>query len=483
MLLGLTTLSLRGVSIASTVFLARLLDPSDFGIVALALVLLSTSNLFSGLGMRHALIQTRIERNTAAYHAILVTFVAGLFFTSLVFFFADVFAGLLGNIQTSSLLKVLSIVILMQSVSLVPEALLQKDLLFAKVSSSMLFPELIYLGIAVVLASIGFGLWSLVYAGVARAFSRMILLLMICPGREWLRPRQVDTAVIKSLLKFGVQSTGSGFVSFANSVMDNMFVGRVMGVQALGYYSKAYDFSTNTVDGFNKVLGGVLFPSYSQIQEDRERLSSAYMKSLRLVALVIVPASVGIFSLAQEFISVLLGEKWLPMVASLQILSLMCLVRSLSATTSPLFLSMGFPNFDLRAGLLVMVVALAGMFSLQWMGITGVATAFLVAHILGFVYNVYQVRTLLPKSTSRMLSAISPALIGSILMGISIYLCKLGINGILESQVGIVWLLGLAAIGVSVYASVLFLSQRELVREITSLVRSATKLKTPAVGE
>ncbi len=483
MLLGLTTLGLRGVSIASTVFLARLLDPSDFGIVALALVLLSTSNLFSGLGMRHALIQTRIERNLAAYHAVLITFLAGFCFTSVVFIFADVFADILGNIQTAPLIKVLSVVILMQSLSLVPEALLQKDLLFAKVSSSMLFPELIYLGIAVALASLGFGLWSLVYAGVARAFSRMVLLFSICPERGWLKPRPIDPAVITSLVRFGIQSTGSGFVSFANSVMDNMFVGRVMGVQALGYYSKAYDFSTNTVDGFNKVLGGVLFPSYSKIQEDRERLSSAYMKSLRLVSLVIIPASVGIFSISPELISVLLGAKWQPMVTSLQILSLMCLVRSLSATTSPLFLSMGFPNYDLRAGLLVMAAALTGMFSLQFMGIAGVAIAFLVAHILGFVYNVYQVGTLLPDSTRRMLSSIVPALLGSLLMGVTIFLCKAGIGDAVQGLNGIAWLLVLVLAGLVVYGSVIFLSQRELIYEVKGLIRSAVAVKTSTVKE
>ncbi len=479
MLVGITTLSLRGISMVSTVFLARMLEPTDFGIVAMALVLLSTSNLFSGLGMRQALVQTRIEKDTAAYHAILVTFSAGLALSIVVFTNADVLARLLGSEHSAPILSVMSIIILFQSISLVPEALLQKELQFARLSSSMFFPELLYLGTSLSLAINGFGVWSLAYAAMARSFSRMVLLFAISEDLHWLRPRPVDSGVIRSLLRFGIQSTGSGFISFLNAVMDNLFVGKAFGVLALGYYSKAHDFSTNTVEGFNRVLGSVLFPSYSKIQEDRQRLSSAYARSLRLVSLAILPISTGMMVLAPEFIGILLGQKWLPMVLSLQILSMMCMIRAISSTTSPLFLSMGHPDFDFRAGLLVTCIAVAGMFGFQSWGIEGVAFAFLVAQSVGFVYNVYQVRTLLGDTALAMLKAIAPAAVASGIMAVVVLGSKLLMEILPGGHANLASLIVLTAIGVCVYAALLLIYQRPLVKESIDLLRSASKLKSP----
>ncbi len=477
MLLGGATLGMKAIGIVSTVFLARLLDPGDFGLVALALVLISTSILFSGVGMRQAIIQTKIEMNSAAYHAFMITLLAGMTFTLVVFFGADILADLLGMQQTAPLLRAMSVIILFQSLAVVPEALLQKDLLFARVSGSMIAPELFYLLAAVGFAFGGSGLWSLVYAGILRASLRLVILLRMFPERPWLKPQRIDWSVIKSLVRFGLQTTGSGFVSFFNSIADNLFVGKVFGVTPLGFYGKAYDFSTHTVDSFTKVLGGVLFPSYSLIQEDRQRLSAAYIKSLNLVALITIPASTGMFVVAHELISTLFGEKWIPMVACFQILSIMCIIRALSSTVSPVFLSMGRPEYDLKAGLLVTFIAFPGMFMLQSMGIEGVALAFLIAHVLGYFYNMYQLNKLLPTTANKIVAALGPALFGSFIMALTVYGLRSMGHAFFGSGQSTAGLMCLVLGGCIAYILSVFLTYRTVFNETVILLRTSLKLK------
>ncbi|MFN0159276.1 MAG: lipopolysaccharide biosynthesis protein [Bacteroidota bacterium] len=478
MLLGAVNLGMRGVSVVSTIVLARILEPSDFGLVAMALILLQTSSLFSGLGMRQALVQTKLPVHIAASHAIVVTSFAGLFFSSLVFLNAQWFAVLLGNQGVAPMLQWMSPIIFIQSISLVPEALLQRELQFVRMSLAMIIPELPYVGVAIGLAFLGFGAWSLVYASLVRVVVRGVLQVFMCADRGWLIPKDLNRATFILLLRFGMQTTGSGLVSFFNSIMDNLIVGRFLGVQALGYYSKAYDFSTHTVDGFNRVISGVLFPSYSKIQDDRDRLLRAYLKTLSIISLVTVPACLGLCILAPEIIGTLFGTKWLPMVTAFRILCIMCLVRSLSATTSPLFLSLGKPHLDLRAGTLVLVIMVGLMFSLLTWGIDGIAMAMLISQTIGFVYNLSQVHQIFSGAAWRMIVVLRPSILSGLAMVTGIFIVRMALQSVLHDA--LILLIVLVAIGAMVFLGMIQLVQRSLLAEMRDLVRSALARKKPA---
>ncbi len=478
MLLGAVNLGMRGISVVSTIFLVRVLEPSDFGIVALALILLQTSSLFSGLGMRQALVQTKLPVRIAAPHAIIITSVTGICCSLIVYVNAYGFATLLGNAQVADLLRWLAPIILIQSVSLVPEALLQKELRFVQMSVSAIVPEVLYMGLAVGLAYLGYGMWSLVYASLARAPVRALLQVSMCSEKQWLIPRSIDKSVFKSLLRYGVQSTGSGLVSFFNSIVDNLIVGRFLGVQALGYYSKAYDFSTHTVDGFNRVISGVLFPSYARMQDDSTRLLRAYLNTLTVLSLVAAPACLGLCVLAPEIIGSLFGEKWMPMVTAFQILCVMCLVRVLSSTTSPLFLAVGRPHFDLRAGLLVLSVMITMMFALMGWGIEGIASAMLIGQSIGYVYNLRQVQSLFPGAPRQILTTLFPALLSGLVMVAVVFFLRptmvaLFGNGILRLSMFLI-------AGALVFLGMMLLIRRTVLFEMIDLLRSAMRRTPPS---
>jgi PST family polysaccharide transporter len=462
---------LRVITIVSAIVLARLLDPNDFGMVALAGIVLSTAVMVTGLGMGPAVIQSRERVEKVAFHAICITALSGLATFALVGIFAAPFADLLGNRELTPIIRWMSLLLFSTAITAVPEALLQKELLFGRLSAIVVSTELLYTILAIGLALLGFGLWSLVYAALIKALTSTILMWSLSPQRLWLRRTSWDWSVARGLLRYGLQTTGGGLTTFFYQMVDSFTVGKLLGATALGYYGKSMDFTSRTVDGLNTVITNVLFPSYSKIQTEGERLSRAYLKSLRIVSFVTVPLSLGIFATAPEMVAVLLGEKWLPMIPALQILSFVSLVKPLSASSSALFAAVGRPSYNMRAGLVVIAVMLPLIALLLPMGFPGVALAVLGAHVAGFGFNVYQIHRAIPGTAQGMIPAIAPALVsGGAMTGI-LLLVKIPLKAAGNNDLTIPLLALLVLAGASVYLAVLVLLQRPLVLELLGMLR------------
>jgi PST family polysaccharide transporter len=465
-----TTVGLRVVSILATIVLARLLDPADFGLVALAFVVLSTVELIAPLGLPAALIQRQVDREQAAYQVFLVTITTGVVLYLAVSLGAGVLAGALGNERLAQVIPWMGLLVVLGGFTRVPEALMEKEMMFKRLSAIMIATDILYIACALGLALLGYGVWSLVVAHVAKAVLALGMSWAMSPGWGWLRRKPWNAPLMRDLLRFGMSNVGSRSVYFFFTNVDNLVVGRQLGATALGYYSKAFDFTTKTVDNINRTIGIVLFPSYAKIQHDRERLSAAYLKSLRMISSVTVPLAMGIFITAPELVPVVLGSRWAPMIPILQILALMSLVKPLSSTTSALFNAMGRPGYNLRAGLVVCAVLVPLMFALLWMGPEGVAFAVFAAHVAGLAYNVYQVHILLPGTAPRMMKSVTPSLLGAAAMVGGIWLSKQPLAAITGTLLHPLTLVGMVLVGALVYAGVVFLFQRDLVVEVWRLL-------------
>jgi O-antigen/teichoic acid export membrane protein len=480
MIMGGANMALRIVSFFSAIILARLLDPSDFGLVTLAYIVLSTTGLFAGLGLGPALIQFPGGRGHASYQAFVVVMGTGMILFVLVEAFSSLLAEALGHPEIVTILRWLSLLILTSSCTAVPEALLHKELRFNVISTSVIIAELFYSVLAVTLAVLGTGVWSLVYAALGKQFVYATLVWSRTRGWDWLRPRPWDSALMKRLLSFGWQSAGSGLVVYAYQTVDNLAVGRFLGASALGFYGKAYDFTFRTVFGLSAVLGSVLFPSYAKIQSDPDRLSRAYLKSLRVVSLFTVPLSMGIFILAEQAVTVLLGDNWLPMVPAFRVLSFVGFVMPISASTAAVFASTGRPGYNLRAGLVVLGVMIPLILLLLPMGIVGVALAVLAAHVSGFGFNMYQVSRVVRNTVSKMLPAVAPATVGAAIMMAGVQFSRSFVVTVTGGNHSLVSLVLSIMVGVLIYGTWIFVSQRSLVFELLGMFR---RTRAPAQKE
>ena len=468
--MGGAQLIARPIRILGLIVLARLLTPRDFGLVALAMILIGTSDLFSGLGMGRALIHTKRDTQQVAFHALIVTFLFSSFLFVIVFTLAPFFAQLLGDPEVTPIIRALSPVLVLDSIFLVPNALLRKEMMFGRVGAAKIASGLMQKGVAIAFALLGYGVWSLVYGELARTATQLLVLSFVYPGRYWLRPRRWVWEPVKELLRFGIPSTGSGFLSYLNSNWDDWLVGRMLGSTALGFYSKAYDLSNKGIATINQtVLNSVLFPSYARIQHKKERLARMYLKGLGMIALVLTPLSLGLFVIAPEAIPIVLGNKWIPMIPALQVFAFMALVRPLAASTSPLFQAVGRPELNLRLGLVVLGVMAPLVLLLLDRGIVGVALGVTASYIVGFIVAIFVVNKVLPGTGPRMVPAILPALVAGIVMVLSVQLSKEPLLGLSGGEPNLITLGAMIAIGAVTYIVTAFLIQRTLILETISL--------------
>ena len=475
---GGATLIVRVVGMVGAVFLARLVEPAAFGLVALGYLVLSIISLIAPLGLAGALIQHRGDLERASFQV----FVMGLLSAAIAFLSVNLakhlIASLLEAPDLASIIPPLSLMILVEALDRVPDARMQRDLKFERLGTIRVVSELTYYCVAIGFASLGYGLWSLIYGVLVKAAVGSVLSWTLVGSWGWIRWRKWDRPLMQGLFRYGRQSIGSNVAYQFVLNFDNFVVGRQLGVQALGYYSKAFDFTKKSVDHVNKVVATVMFPSYSSIQDDLPRLSKAYLMGLKLLSTITVPASMGLFMLADRIVPVLFGERWIPMVPILQVLTFMSLVKPISSTTAAVFNAVGRPAYNMHAGILVGAVMVVAILLLLPFGTVGIAASVVVSHIVGLGFNMYQINKVLPGTAIRMFSSVRPALLATMgMVGVlSLFKWYIGVGGIPLGPVPS--LIFLFALGVGSYIVFMFFVGRSILKAAVELLPSRRQAAT-----
>jgi O-antigen/teichoic acid export membrane protein len=189
------------------------------------------------------------------------------------------------------------------------------------------------------------------------------------------RPRiRLDKGEFKELFGFGRWVLGSSILIFLLTQGDDIFVGKMLGVTALGFYQMAYLISNLPATEITHVISQVTFPAYSKMQDDIPQLREAYLRVLQVTAFLSFPIAGLIFVLAPDFTKIFLGEKWMPMVPALQIFCILGAIRSIVATMGPVFYSTKKPKIGTQLSLmqLAIMVSLIYPLTMKW-GIAGAA--------------------------------------------------------------------------------------------------------------
>jgi len=473
----------RLLRIGSTIILARLLDPSDFGLIALAGILLGGLSIFSGLGLSQALIATSENTQIAAFHAFLMTAAAGILLTLLMFATAGTYAEFYGTPELTAISQVMALIVLFQALRIVPDALLMKEMLFGRRALPTIIGTMGGIVISLSLAVLGFGVWSLVAGAVTLALLELVGIAIVCPEWGWFRKHTWDNAMAKRLLSFGSRNLSTGVIRYFYNNFDDMVVGKNLGPRQLGFYTQGFTLSNIAVTSVSTVTNSVLLPAYSKISQDRKRLARAYLESLQMVSVITVPLAMGTFVVAPEAVIVLIGEKWREAIPVLQVFAFMSLIRPISGTTSPLFLSLGLPQYNLRTALVQAVSLTLLIFPFLNLGITGVALAVVFTFSLGLIHNLYLVchKTDVPLTMRTMLQSILPSLVAGSLMVLSVSVMKIALAYWLGNNENITALGSLILTGMLSYAVFLFLVRRRLFFKVIGLMRDAIgHRKTPS---
>jgi O-antigen/teichoic acid export membrane protein len=333
----------RGLGFIRTIILARLLAPEDFGLLGIAMLAISTLETFSQTGFQAALIQKR--GNVEAYldTALTVSIIRGAILFLILFLSAPLIAKFFNSPQATLVIRIVGINVLLAGLRNTAVVSFQKELEFNKQFHYEFSATLADLIVAVSLAFVLRNVWALIWGGIA---ANLVRLLMSYILHDYRPKFNFNIEKTKELFQFGKWVFCSSILIFLVTQGDDIFVGKILGITALGIYQMAYLISNLPASEITHVISHVTFPAYSKIQDDPQYLREAYLKILHLTAFLSFPLAGLILVLAPDFIRIVLGTKWLQMVGPVQILVIAGLVRSIAATAGPVLHATGNPRKD-----------------------------------------------------------------------------------------------------------------------------------------
>jgi lipopolysaccharide exporter len=362
------------------VIVARFLAPHDVGLFGIALLTMAMVETFSQTGFQTALVQK--EGDIAPYldNTWTVSIIRGTCLFIILFISAPYIALFFKAPEASLIIRVVGATLCVGGFINSGIVCFQKELEFNKQFLYRLATSLADFIVVVVAAVVWKNVWALVFGLLAGSLAGLVTSYVIHPYR----PRfSLDVSKTRELLGYGKWVFGSTILVFLITQGDDAFVGKVLGATMLGFYQMAYRISNMPATEITHVISQVTFPAYSKIQDDVARLREAYLKVLQLTSFLSFPIAGLIFVLAPDFTRIFLGERWIPMVPAMQVLVVWGFIRSIGATTGPVFFSMGKPAITTKLQLLLLILLSIFIypFTIKW-GILGTSLAVLSATLV-----------------------------------------------------------------------------------------------------
>ena len=290
---GWVALSLGGgqlLSIAAMLVLARVLTPADFGLVALATLVVSVLGYVQESGVGAALVHFRGDPRETASSALVFASASGLALACIVALAAPVYATFVHNPDVAPLVRALSVLLLFRGLAVVPAALLERELDFKTKLKGELASYIMQASVAVGCALAGFGAWSMIFGLIAAEATHTLVVWILVPWRP--SPRDASFPVLRKMLRYGRFVSLANLSNLLNHSMDNLVVGRVLGSAALGVYALAWRFAELPTTVIGPIVGRAMFSVYSQLQDDLRSVRRVYVQNMqRTVTLGLAPPS------------------------------------------------------------------------------------------------------------------------------------------------------------------------------------------------
>lgn len=377
----------RGVvqvfSFASTIVVARLLSPSDYGLMALVSIWTGTLDLLSELGLGAAIIQFRNLDEGDLNACFWLTMCAAGLATISLYLAAPMIALWFATPPLMGLLQVVCFLILLTAARIVPDSLLRKRLELDKISQAQILGSLITIPVVLSAAWAGAGVWALV-AGVFVTTLTQDFFIFWCV--QWWPGLRMGGGRLREMLAFSLTTLSGRLCWAVYQQADNFVLGKVVGKDMLGLYSMAKELATLPVTRISAVVNQLVFPMMAELQTDREALRTAFSRGVRLVAWVTFPVCIGITVSAEDLVRTVLTEKWLSVTPMLQVMSLYGLVKSIDVFFPPVLMARYRASFlSVYSFLLLVVMLLAFWIGVSWGGIMGVTLTWVTVYPLAML--------------------------------------------------------------------------------------------------
>jgi O-antigen/teichoic acid export membrane protein len=378
---GFSSIVIAILQLVQLSILARYLEPSDFGLMAIVSVVIGFSALFMDMGISSAIIHKQDISHKQLSSLYWLNILAGTVLFIIVYFSSSMIAQYYNEMKILPLIQLLALTFFISAVGNQYRILNQKKLLFNRLAKVEVISALAGFIVAVVCAINGYGVYSLVYATLVNvSFSNLIFMLL---GLKEHKPSLIyKHSEIKSLISFGLFQMGERSINYFNSQFDTILIGKLLGIEALGIYSVAKNLVMKPAQIISPIITKVTFPIMATIQNDTNQLKSIYLKTINYLCSVNFPIYMAIVVLAEPLVLFLFGEKWTESVVILQILSFYFMFRSIGNPIGSLQLAKGRADLGFYWNLgLFMFIPLA-IYMGSFYGLVGVSLSLLILQIV-----------------------------------------------------------------------------------------------------
>lgn len=418
-------ISIQAVQFILGIVLARILSPKEYGIFAILLVFISISQIFVDSGFTKALVQkknrTQTDKSTVFFFNIVISLLCYL-----IIWFAAPFAAKFYEIESLTvLLRVLSITLIINALSVVSATVITINLDFKSLTKINFAATLISGGIAIYLAYNGYGIWALVFQSLLRSFVTALLMWVFI---SWKPNIIFSKTSLKSLFSFGSKLLVSSLLGSIFGNLNSILIGKYVGAGDLGFFTRGKQFSDFVFGIFNSALNNVLLPGLSPIQDERELLVKHTKTIIKTSSIIVIPIFLGLAVMAEPIIETLLTDKWLIAVPIMQIFCIARLITMISVININLLYVIGRTDLTLKQEYFKITIrVILTLIALQY-GILYIAFAELISTILHFFINTYFPGRIMKYGALKQIKDILPLVFCGLLMTSSLYLMRIAIE-------------------------------------------------------
>ena len=328
-----------------TIVVVRLLDPGDYGLLAMATVFMGFLSLIAEAGLGSALIQApKLDDDTLRRIFALVILINGALF-ALQFAAAPLVAKFFDEERLVAIVRVLAIQFLLAIFMVIPGAMLTRKMDFRRASLITLAGAVLGSLTLLALATLGYGVWALVISNLVAAVFSAVAFNVVAPFLQW---PEFSLEGMRRLIVVGSQVTAARALYFVYSQADVFIGGRVFGKELLGFYSISFHLASLPVQKISGIVNQIAFPAFAEAQHDEAAVTWHMLKGIRLLSFLSFPVLWGISSIAEEIVGVLLGAKWEAAIVPLRLLPLVMPVTILSPILNTAFQGIGKTDVVLK---------------------------------------------------------------------------------------------------------------------------------------
>lgn len=412
----------QGIQFILQLFLARLLTPRDYGTVALITVFIAISTVFVQSGFNTALIQKKDIDEEDISSVFYVSLFIAIIMYIILWIFAPTIANFYKILELTSIVRVMGLVLFLNTFNSIQNAIVSRNMEFKRLFYSSLGAIIISGILGIVLAYIGFGVWSLVYQQLMNQFSICIILWFTV---KW-RPKLLfSIKKVKKLFSFSWKLLCSSLINSIYKELINLIIGRKYSPSILGYYNRGDQFPKVIVNNFDSSIQSVIFPTLASVQHNKVRVKEIMRKAIMMSSYIVFPAMIGLIVISESIVKLILTEKWLPCVPYLRVFCLSYALWPIHTANLQAINAIGRSDIFLKLEIIkkfigVVTIIITSRYSPYIMAI---GTIFI--GIIGSFVNSYPNKKLLNYSYIEQVKDVTPSLFISIIMGIVTYSIQL----------------------------------------------------------